>query len=295
MNRGVVYAAFAFVCWGLYPIYFKQLAAIGALEVLGHRVVWSLVFLLVLLALRRQWAWLAEVARRPRVLAAFFASSVLLSINWVIYIWSIANDHVLDASLGYFMTPLVSVALGCTVLHERLRRIQWAALALVLAGVLWLTLQAGRPPWIALVLAASFGAYGLLRKIAALGALEGLTLETLMLAPAAIALLAFLALRGTAGFPTADLATNLWLLVVGPITAIPLLLFAAGARRISMVTLGVLQYLSPTLQFMLGVWLYHEPFAATRFAGFGLIWTALLLYSADSWRNARRGAVVAPA
>ncbi len=259
---------------------------------LAHRVVWSLLFLLAILAVRRQWAWLAQVARQPRVLGAFAASSMLLSINWVTYIWSVANGHVVDASLGYFMTPLVSVALGYTVLHERLRRIQWVALALALLGVLWLTVQAGQLPWIALVLASSFGLYGLLRKVAALGTLEGLTLETLILAgPAAIAL-AWLASRGLSSFPAPDLATDLWLVGVGPVTAVPLLLFGAGARRLSLATLGILQYISPTLQFMLGVWLFHEPFSAGRLAGFALIWSALLLYTLDGWRHSRR--VVAP-
>jgi chloramphenicol-sensitive protein RarD len=258
--------------------------------VLVHRVLWSLAFLLVLLAVRRRWAWLAQVARQPRVLAAFCASAVLLSINWVTYIWSVGNGHVVDASLGYFMTPLINVALGYTVLHERLRRAQLMVLSLAALGVAWLTFQAGQLPWIALVLASSFGAYGLLRKIAALGALEGLTLETMILLPAALAGLFALETHGSASFPSPDLATNLWLIGVGPVTAVPLLLFAAGARRLSLATLGLLQYLSPTLQFVLGVWIFHEPFSALRLTGFGLIWTALLLYSLDGWRNRRRGA-----
>ncbi|MEP7057925.1 MAG: EamA family transporter RarD [Caldimonas sp.] len=295
MNVGVVCAAFAFVCWGLYPLYFRQLAAIGAGEVLVHRVLWSLAFLFALLALRRRWAWVGEVARRPRVLAAFVASAVLLSINWVTFIWAVGNGHVVDASLGYFMTPLVNVALGCTVLHERLRRIQWFALALAAAGVCWLTAQAGQLPWIALVLASSFGAYGLLRKIATLGALEGLALETTILLPAALAGLWFLEARGSAAFPTPDLATNLWLVGVGPVTAVPLLLFAAGARRLSLTTLGLLQYLSPTLQLLLGVWVFGEPFSPPRLIGFGLIWAALVLYSIDGWRRSRRIAATAPA
>ncbi|HEX7440316.1 MAG TPA: EamA family transporter RarD [Caldimonas sp.] len=290
MNVGVACAALAFVSWGLYPLYFRQLAAVGAGEVLVHRVLWSLAFLLVLLAVRRRWAWLAQVARRPRVLAAFCASAVLLSINWVTYIWSVGNGHVVDASLGYFMTPLVNVALGYTVLHERLRRAQGLALSLAALGVAWLTFQAGQLPWIALVLASSFGAYGLLRKIASLGALEGLTLETMILLPAALAGLFVLERHGSASFPSPDLATNLWLIGVGPVTAVPLLLFAAGARRLSLAPLGLVQYLSPTMQFGLGVWIFHEPFSALRLIGFGLIWTALLLYSLDGWRNSRRAA-----
>jgi len=250
-------------------------------------VFWSLAFLLILLAARRRWSWLVEVARQPRVLAAFAASAVLLSINWVTYIWAVGNDHVVDASLGYFMTPLVNVALGYTVLHERLRRIQWAALTLATLGVLWLTFQAGQLPWIALILASSFGVYGLLRKIATLGALEGLTLETMVLLPAAIAGFWYLQASGGARFPTPDAATNLWLLGVGPLTAVPLLLFAAGARRLSLTTLGLFQYLSPTLQFLIGIWVFHEPFSTLRMIGFGLIWAALVLYSIDGWRRSR--------
>ena len=251
-------------------------------------MVWSLAFLLALLAVRHQWAWMAEAKRQPRVLVAFFVSAVLLSINWGTYIWAIVNDHVLDASLGYFMTPLVNVALAYTVLHERLRRPQWIALSLAVLGVLWLTLQVGQVPWVSLVLASSFGLYGLLRKIAKLGALEGLTLETLMLTPAAVATLAVLYANGDATFPTPQLAPNLWLLGVGPVTAVPLLLFAGGARRLSLVTLGLMQYISPTLQFMLGVWVFHESFSAQRLVGFAFIWAALLLYTLDGWRVSRR-------
>jgi chloramphenicol-sensitive protein RarD len=256
--------------------------------VLVHRVLWCLLFLLAILALRRQWSWLAQVARQPRVLGAFLASSVLLSINWVTYIWSVANGHVVDASLGYFMTPLVSVALGYTVLHERLRRPQWVALSLAVLGVAWLTWQAGRLPWIALVLASSFGVYGLLRKVAQLGALEGLTLETLLLMPPAVVALAWLSSLGRTSFPVPDMATNLWLIGVGPTTAVPLLLFGAGARRLTLTTLGILQYLSPALQFMLGLWVFHEPFSSERGIGFAFIWAALVLYSLDGWRVAQR-------
>jgi chloramphenicol-sensitive protein RarD len=256
--------------------------------VLALRVVFALAFLLALVAARRHWSWLVELLRQPRVLLAFGASALLLSTNWVTYIWSVTNGHVVDASLGYFMTPLVSVALGYVFLGERLRRPQSAALALALLGVLWLTVQGGQLPWIALILASSFGIYGLLRKIATLGALEGLTLETLILAPLALIVLGVLAARGQAAFPTPDLALNLWLIALGPTTAVPLLLFAAGQRRLSMATMGVLQYVSPTLQFMLGLWVFHEPFSSQRLVGFVLIWTALLFYSLDGWRMSRR-------
>ena len=182
--------------------------------------------------------------------------------------------------------------LGTTLLHERLRPTQWIALALAGLGVVWLTVQTGHPPWIALVLAISFGSYGLLRKVAALGALEGLALETLLLAPLALAALGFEWQRGTGVFPAPDVGTNLWLVALGPITAVPLLLFAAGARRISMTTLGLLQYIGPTIQLVIGVWLFHEPFAGARLLGFGCIWLALAVYSADGWQRARQATAV---
>ncbi|HNW61415.1 MAG TPA: EamA family transporter RarD [Piscinibacter sp.] len=294
MHPGILYAASAYVLWGLFPLYFSHLSTVPATEVLVHRVVWSLVFVLAVLAWRRQWAWLAPTLRQPRVIGAFVASALLLSCNWLTYIWSVNHGHVVDASLGYFITPLVNVLLGYTVLHERPRRLQWAALALATLGVVWLTVAAGQLPWIALVLAASFGGYGLLRKIAPLGALEGLSLETMLLALPALVALALWWGRGPASFPSPDLATNLWLIGVGPLTAVPLLLFAAGARRISMTTLGLLQYIGPSIQFALGVWLFNEPFGGQRLIGFGLIWAALLVYSADGWRVSRR-AVPAPA
>jgi chloramphenicol-sensitive protein RarD len=293
MHPGILYAACAYVLWGLFPLYFSHLSAVPATEVLVHRVVWSLVFVIAVLAWRRQWAWLAPTLRQPRVLGAFVASALLLSCNWLTYIWSVNHGHVVDASLGYFITPLVNVLLGYTVLHERPRRLQWAALTLAMGGVLWLTVAAGQLPWIALVLAASFGGYGLLRKIAPLGALEGLSLETMLLAPPALVALVLWWGRGPASFPSPDLATNLWLIGVGPLTAVPLLLFAAGARRISMTTLGLLQYIGPSIQFALGVWLFNEPFGGQRLLGFGLIWAALLVYSLDGWRVSRRSAPAA--
>ncbi len=288
----MLYAATAYVLWGLFPIYFKTLQHVSPLEILSHRIAWAMVFLLATLLVRRQWAWIGAVLRRPRVLAGFAASAILLSVNWFIYIWSVNNGHVIDSSLGYFMNPLVNVLLGFLFLHERMRPLQWGAVALAGAGVLWLTWQAGHPPWIGLALAFSFGCYGLLRKTAALGALEGLSLETFILFPLAFAYLAWLAVAGQNAFLSSTPATECLLAAAGPITAIPLLLFAAGARRIPMSTLGLLQYIAPSIQLLLGVWLYEEPFGP-RLAGFGVIWSALALYSLEglwqawSMRNAQ--------
>ena len=292
MHRGLVYATLAFVWWGLFPLYFRLVTTVPAPEILAHRVMWCLLFLSALLSWRRQWGWLRQVLRQPKVLAAFVASALLIGANWLAYIFAVIHGHVIEASLGYFITPLVNVLLGVTLLHERLRRAQWIALAIATAGVLWLTVQAGRPPWIALTLAVTFGAYGLLRKIAVLGPLEGLTLETLLLAPLAVIALSVAALRGSASFPAPDALTNVWMIALGPITAVPLLLFAAGARRLSMATLGIVQYVGPSIQFALGIWVFGEPFSVARFAGFACIWLALLIYSADGWRRARQSAAV---
>ena len=288
MNPGVFYAVLAYTAWGFLPVFFKQLIQVNAFEIVLHRMVWSVVFLLCVLTVLKRWAWLRSVARQPRVLLAFAVSALLLSANWTVYVWAVQNAHVLDASLGYFILPLVNVALGFAFLNERPRPVQWLAVALAAAGVLWLTLQAGRLPWVALLLAITFGIYGLLRKLAKLGALEGLTLETLLLSPFAVGLLAWWAWHGQGALVQGDAATLGWLLLAGPLTAIPLLLFAAGARRLPMATLGILQYISPSLQMLLGVWLYGEAFEPARAIGFYLIWLALVLYSVDSLWSSRR-------
>lgn len=286
MRLGMLYAASAYTIWGLFPLYFKALQDIPPMEILLHRIVWSLVFLAGVLAWRKQWGWIGEVIRRPKVLAGFAASAVLLSTNWLIYIWAVNNDRVVESSLGYFINPLVNVLLGFVVLHERLRPGQWAAIGLAALGVAWLTWHVGQPPWIALFLAASFGTYGLLRKTAALGALEGLSLETTLLFPLALGTFAVLTVNGNNAFLTASTGSQWLLVAAGPITAIPLLCFAAGARRIPMALLGVLQYIGPTLQLLIGVWVYDEPFGGARVAGFILIWSALVLYTAEGlWRN----------
>jgi chloramphenicol-sensitive protein RarD len=290
MNPGILFATLAYTAWGLFPLYFMQVADVPSLEVVMHRTLWSLAFVLAVLLARRQWAWMATVLRQPRVLAVFALSALLLSGNWLTYVWAVQNQHVVDASLGYFVLPLVNVALGYVFLGERPRAGQWLALAVAAAGVLWLTVQAGRLPWIALVLAASFGVYGLLRKVATLGALEGLALETILLAPVAAVALGWWGWHGRGAMVEGDASTIGWLLLAGPCTAIPLLLFAAGARRIPLSTMGILQYISPSLQFALGVWVFHEAFEPARLAGFVLIWTALCLYSLEGWWAARRRA-----
>ncbi|MNT07757.1 EamA-like transporter family protein [compost metagenome] len=226
-----------------------------------------------------------------RLLLSFAASAALLCGNWFLYIWAVSANRVVDASLGYFINPLFSVLLGVVFLHERLRPVQWLSIAVAAAGVAWLTVAAGQLPWIALGLAASFGGYGLLRKTGALGALEGLSLETLLLFPFAAAMLAYLFATGQDGFTHAAPGTQLLLMMAGPVTAVPLLFFAAGARRIPLSLLGLLQYTGPTLQLLLGVWLWHEPFPAQKQAGYALIWISLALYAAEGlWMNRRQKA-----
>ena len=289
MNPGILYAASAFILWGIFPLYFHAIRAVPPLEILGHRMLWSLAFLAIVLTVRQQWKWLPRVVRQPRVLGAFIASALLLSSNWFVYIWSVNNGHVLDASLGYFINPLLNVMLGMLVLKETLRRGQWIAIGMAACGVAWLTWSAGELPWIALILGMSFACYGLLRKTAALAALEGLSLETMLLFPLALAYVAWLTVQGQNTFINTDTGVTRWLLAAaGPLTAIPLLLFATGARQISMSALGLLQYISPTLQALLGVWVFHEAFPTERLIGFVIIWTALALYVAEGLWTSRR-------
>ncbi|MGB2882787.1 MAG: EamA family transporter RarD, partial [Rhodoferax sp.] len=284
----------AYTLWGLFPLFFKRLAAVGPLEVVMHRTVWSLVFVVLVLLVRRRWAWLRAVLKTPKVIGIFSLSATLLASNWLVYIWAVNNDHVLDASLGYFILPLMNVALGYVFLHERPRAGQWMAFAVACAGVLWLSWQGGRVPWVALTLAITFALYGLLRKVAPLGALEGLTLETLVLAPAALVAMGWMAWHGQGALVAQDHTSLAWLMLSGPVTALPLLLFAAGARRIPLSMMGVLQYISPSILVLLGVWLYDEPFAGPRVMGFVLIWIALALYTAEGWRHARRAPSLRP-
>jgi chloramphenicol-sensitive protein RarD len=302
MNRGVLYALSAYLIWGAMPIYLKSLQSVSAFEILAHRVLWSVVFVFGLLALLRRWQWVPHLLRAPRQLGLLAVSALLVSINWVIYIWAVNAGHIVDASLGYFINPLINVLIGALLLHERLRRPQWIAVALAAAGVAWLTWQAGQVPWIGLSLALSFGFYGLLRKQASVGAIEGLAVETALLAPAAAAWLLWLALHGQSQFFNAlssgPSSLVLLLVLAGPITAIPLMLFAAGARRIPFATLGLLQYAGPTVQMLVGVHLYGEEFGGTKLAGYALIWLALAVFSGDmllrGWRARNADSPAAP-
>lgn len=290
MNKGVFYGVGAYLLWGLLPIFWKSLHHVPALEILAHRMVWSLAFVVVLLAAQGHWRWLVPVLKNGRVLLTFTVSALLLSLNWFIYIWAVNAGHVVETSLGYFINPLLSVLLGTLFLKERLRPGQIAAIVVAVIGVLYLTLHYGSLPWIALTLAGSFGVYGLLRKTAALNSLEGLTLETLVLFLPALAYLVYLELVGTAAFGHVSLSTTLLLIAGGVATALPLLLFASGARRITLTLMGILQYIAPTMQFLIGVFLYHEPLDSDRLIGFSLIWLALAIYSLEGILRSGRSA-----
>lgn len=285
-QSGLLAAVGAFVLWGLFPLYLKPLSGVPALEVIAHRIVWCCVLVFAWLALRGELglvrAALADAVSRRRLLA----SATLISINWLIYVWAVTHEHVLDASLGYFINPLVNVLLGVVVLGEKLNRAQKSAVALAAAGVLYLAIVAGRPPWIALALAASFGMYGLIRKVVAVDSVPGLATETLLLAPFAVVLLAWNEMQGVAALGHSTALVNTLLVGSGLITAIPLVLFAFGARRIPLSTVGLVQYIGPTLQFLIGVLVFNEAFSFSRGIGFAFIWIALAVYAADGlWRS----------
>ena len=287
-SRGIAYALGAYVLWGLSPLYWKFLTALPPDQIIAHRIWWSW----VLLAVWSAWAgrrWWARM-REPRIRLTYGAAALLLAANWLTYIWAVQNDHLVEASLGYFINPLISVLLGLAFLRERLRTGQWLAVGLAAAGVTYLTWNYGRMPWVAFILAGSFGLYGLLTKIAPLPALEALTLETGLLAAPALAYMVWREAQGQ-GVLVHGFAPGLWGLVLatGPVTATPLALFGLAARRVPLALVGLLQYLAPTLQFLLGVLLYREPFTSTDARGYVAVWLALLILWVEGWRHTRRG------
>lgn len=289
-RTGALAAALCYFLWGLVPLYWRQLAGISPLELVAHRHVWSLAFLGFMLALQGGFGAVRDVLRDGRALALNFLGAMLLTGNWLIYVWGVNSGHIIECSLGYFLVPLVNVAAGRFVLHEQLRRAQWIAIGFALAGVALMIFQMGRPPWIARALAATWGGYSLMRKQSTLGALAGLTVETLLLAPAAIVFLLWQHHAGEGALGRVDLRTHILVLGSGVITAVPLVLFAFGARRVRLSTLGLLQYIAPSVQLGLGVWVYHEPFSRSRAVSFGFIWVALVLYTVDNLVAQRRGA-----
>lgn len=278
---GALSAIGAYLLWGLLPIYWKALDSIPAAEILAHRIAWSFACFALYFALKNQWAWIRLVFSNPRQLLHLALTSLLISANWGIYIWAVNSDHVVESSLGYFINPLVSVTLGVVFLSERLRPLQWFCAAIAAAGVAYLTINYGSFPWIAITLALTFGLYGLLKKRSTLNAMQGMLLETGGVALPAVAFLLWSQNSGDASLGNASWETNLLLVLSGIITGLPLLLFATAAKRIPLATLGLLQYLAPTLQFLIGVLIFHEPFGRERLIGFSIIWFALALFSIE--------------
>jgi len=286
-TTGLLLGVCAYGMWGLFPLYFPLLKPASALEILAHRVFWTLVFMAVVVALRRSWGLVREQLRHRRSVGLLAIAAVAVSSNWGVYIWAVNNGHVVEASLGYFINPIVVVLIGVLLLKERLRRAQWVAVGLGLLAVLELTVAFGRPPFIALALALTFAAYGLVRKLAAVPAVEGLTIETAFLAPFAIIYIAVLASQGQLAFGSVSVGNTLLLACAGVITAVPLLAFGGAVNRIPLSMIGLLQYITPVLQFSCGVFIFKEEMSNPRWLGFGIVWVALMVLSWDAIRTAR--------
>ncbi len=279
---GAVYALGAYLFWGFSPLFWRALDRVGAAEILGHRVVWSVVFVGALLALQGRLGEVAPLLRDRVRLLPLLASTALIGSNWLVFLWAVNSERVLETSLGYFITPLVQVALGVAILRERLSRAQALAVGIAGVGVAFLVVSAGQPPWVSLSLAGTFSLYGLVRKVAPVDSLLGLSVETLLLAPLASVGLAALAVGGGGAFGAADPGFSLLLACAGPATAIPLLLFAGAARRLRYATVGLFQYLAPSIQLLLATLLWREPFTGAHAVAFGCVWTALALSSLDT-------------
>ncbi|MDP9847263.1 EamA family transporter RarD [Streptosporangium lutulentum] len=287
-RRGVLYGIAAYSIWGLFPLYWPLLKPSGALEILAHRMVWSLVAVVVILAVRRHWSWIGELLRTPRKLGLLTLAAMLITTNWGVYIYAVNAGHVIESALGYFINPLVSVLFGVLLLKERLRPWQWGAVGLGALAVVILTLDYGRLPWIALVLAASFGTYGLVKKVARVGAAESMTIETLVLLLPALGYLVYLEFQGTATFASAGAVHAMLLVGAGVVTAVPLLCFTSAAIRVPLTLMGLLQYIAPVLQFVVGVFVAHEIMPPSRWIGFAIVWLALSIFTWDSLRAARQ-------
>lgn len=283
-NLGLIYAFAAYTWWGFIPIFWKQLSHVDSIEIVMHRMVWACVLVTLLIIVSRQWRQFKTLLAQPKLIFKLFIASVLVSTNWAVFIWAVNNEHLVQTSLGYFMNPLFSVALGVILFGEVLRRGQMLALSIAAIGVLYLVLSYGVVPWISLVLAVTFALYGAVKKSVSVPATHGLAVETMcLLIPAAVYLF-YIELQGSGQF--FDLPSNTWMLVLGGLfTLVPLVLFAAAAKRISMTALGMTQYIGPSLQLLIGVFIYNEPFGSQTMIAFGFIWLALAIYSMDQLRH----------
>jgi chloramphenicol-sensitive protein RarD len=286
--EGLSAAVAAFVIWGAFPLYLKPLHEVPSLQIIAHRIVWACVLVLIWLLARGELAQLRKGLTNPAVLGRLAASALLISVNWLGYVWAVGHGHVLEASLGYFINPLANVLLGVVILRERLNAVQWTAVAIAAAAVVYLGVATGSPPWIALTIAASFSIYGLIRKVVQVEALQGLAVETLLLVPLASGYLLWCEASDTGTLGHSGMLVDALLLGCGPITAVPLFLFAFGTRLIPYSTVGLLLYIAPSLQLLSGIFIYHEPFAGPRAVGFALIWLACLIYASDGLWRARK-------
>ena len=278
MRKGILFGIGAYALWGFFPIYWKLLHPVPALQVIGHRIVWSFVVLIVYILVTGKWPRFRGDAFKLRTIGIYSIAGLLLSVNWLVYVWGVNAGFIVETSLGYFINPLLSVLLGVFFLKERLRLAQWFPVILASIGVIYLTFVYGRLPWIALLLALSFGFYGLAKKLAPLGSLFGLTLETGIVLPAALIYLAVMEAGGSGAFLHDGMSIDLLLIGAGIVTTIPLLMFASAAREIPLTMVGILQYIAPTLQFLIGVFLYNEPFDRFHLIGFGIVWAALIIF-----------------
>ncbi|MFH8477646.1 EamA family transporter RarD [Streptomyces sp. NPDC018055] len=292
-RAGLLYGVGAYGMWGIVPLFWPLLKPSGAIEILAHRMVWSLAVVGVALLVVRRWAWIGELARDRRKLGLISVAAATITVNWGLYIWAVNNGQVVEASLGYFINPLVTIAMGVLLLGERLRPVQWTAVATGLAAVLVLAIGYGRPPWISLILAFSFATYGLVKKKADMGGLESLAAETAVLFLPALGFLLWLTATGGSTFTAGGAGHGVLLAATGIITAVPLICFGAAAVRVPLSTLGLLQYLAPVFQFGLGILYFHEEMPPERWAGFALVWLALSLLTWDALRNARRNRILA--
>ncbi len=292
MNKGILYAVAAYAIWGLFPIYFKALQNVPADQILAHRISWAFVALAIYTLARREVRRLRELAT-PRLILIYFAAGALLAINWGTYVWAVNSGHVVEGSLGYFINPLVSVLLGVIFLREKLRPLQWLPVGLAALGVAYLTFSLGQLPWISLVLAFTFGLYGLVKKLAPLNSMQGLTLETAAVFLPALAFILIQEARGVGSFAHSGATTSLLLALAGPISVLPLIFFASALRLIPLSTAGILQYVSPSMQFLIGVFIYREPFDTQRLIGFSIIWLALFVFSVEGYITQRRAKTAA--
>jgi chloramphenicol-sensitive protein RarD len=293
MNKGILYGIGAYVCWGFFPIYWKSLHHVPAIQVIGHRILWSFLLLMVVILFAGQWDEFRKTIN-SKVIRIYSIAAVLLAINWLVYVWAVNANYIVETSLGYFINPLLSVLLGVIFLKERLRVAQWIPVILASLGVAYLSYVYGRLPYIALTLSVSFGLYGLVKKISPLGSLHGLTIETGTLFLPALIYLIFVQTNNTGAFLHTGLTSDLLMIGTGLVTTIPLLMFATAARLIPLWVVGLLQYIAPTLQFLIGVFIYKEPFSHNQLIGFGIVWTALIIFLVENYLATRTSAEPLP-